>query len=297
MSVSGRATAPEVFSLVQNPDASISFLNNLFEIGKIANVYVDLSKVQTIGPEAIATLLAVIHSQKLSTALVSGNTPIEPRAKEMLDESGFYDCVRVASGATPPPALGKIKTRKRSKETMQVRYDQRVANELVEFGATKLHGRTTRHQMSYRVLSEAMLNTMNHASRHADREPWWASVYFDSQRNRACFTFIDQGVGIFGSHCFTRALRIQRSLRALSNAELLCRLLQGQIRSSTKVEGRGNGIPGMYNACKAGRIQNLFLLSNRSSANVDHDRYSDFKNEFSGTIVYWEIGKDHDEEH
>jgi hypothetical protein len=282
--------APEVFSLLENPDESVNFLNQILLLSESANVFVNLGNVKRITPEAIAALLARIHMTNRTRSRISGNLPVDAAAKEVLDRSGFRDYVRTSDQYHRYDLMGRVRKRSGSVETVQTGYDQLVALELIEFATERLTGAPKTHGPTFAVYGELMLNTLNHASlRSGEREPWWASVYCDKANGRACFTFVDQGVGIFGSHRLNLALQISAMLRVKSKAELLKMLFEGKIPSSTRVPGRGNGIPGIYNHCKAGRISNLLVLSNNAAGNGDTGRFETLRESFSGTIVYWEI--------
>jgi hypothetical protein len=284
------ATAPSVFSFIQNPDGMAAFVREVRSAADSRNIFVDLSGVTTMTPDAIAGLLATIHHCKLVGARVRGNSPADPRSAQMLNDSGFRAYVYNAPGARFQATMGKIERFKKSGEAFQDRYDQALAQSLIEVATLKLTGRPQSHGASFSVFGEAMLNTLNHAARSGEpHEPWWASVYYDSERQRACFTFLDQGVGIFRSHRLTVMLKILKGLQLLSPAELLERLFKGQIPSTTRLPGRGNGIPWMYDTCKAGRIRNLTILSNKAIGNAETDLYSVLSNSFDGTLLYWEI--------
>jgi hypothetical protein len=281
--------APEVFSLVQNPNESVRFLNQILALASGANVFVNLADVKRITPEAIAALLARIHLTHRTASRISGNLPTDPTAKDVLYRSGFRDYVRTNDQYQQYDLSGRVRKRSGSVETVQTKYDQLVALELIEFAMERLTGTPKSHGPSFAVYGELMLNTLNHASAQGGQEPWWASVYCDKTRRRACFTFIDQGVGIFGSHRLNLALKISSALRVKSRAEILSMLFKGEIPSSTRVPGRGNGIPGMYNHCKAKRISNLLVLSNNAAGNAESGRLETLRESFGGTIVYWEI--------
>jgi hypothetical protein len=138
-----------------------------------------------------------------------------------------------------------------------------------------------------------MLNTLNHAAvLGRPREPWWASVYVNSDIGRACFTFIDLGVGIFESHQLTLALNLKHAFRLLTRGELLKRIFCGEVQSTTREPGRGNGLPGMYEHCKARRIRNLTVIANNAIGNAETETYDVISGEFPGTLLYWEIDYD-----
>lgn len=268
----------------------VEFFREVYSLSDRKNVFVDLAGVKTMTPDAIAGLLATIHHCGLVGSRVRGNVPKEPTPQRMLNNSGFRNYVHSAPGAKIPPAMGQIVKFTKTGEAFQNRFDQRLANGLTEFAMLQLTGTAQPHRPSFSVFCEAMLNTFNHAGRSGvSHEPWWASVYYDSDRKCACFTFLDQGVGIFRSHRLTTKLNLLTFLRLLTPAELLRRLFRGEIPSTTGLPGRGNGIPGMYEHCKAGRIKKLTVLSNNAVGDVDADTYVVLSKSFNGTLLYWEI--------
>jgi hypothetical protein len=283
-------SAPQTFSIIHNPGDTIAFLKEIQASAEKRNVFVDLSGVTTITPDAIAGLLAAIHRGRIGGARVSGNAPKDPTANQILDGSGFRTYVRSSPAFEYPVQKGKILKRQMSGETFQNRFDQNLAKELVAVATSKLTGAARSTGPSFSVLCEAMLNTWNHAAKSGEPpEPWWASVYVDSERDRACFTFIDQGVGIFESHRLTAKLTFLRSLRLLDRGQLLELIFKGQIPSTTRLPGRGNGIPGMYEHCKAQRIREFTIISNNVIGKGDTDTYEVLPTGFAGTLIYWEI--------
>jgi hypothetical protein len=269
---------------------TIQFINRLKILAVDRNVFVDLAHVRVLTPEAIACLIAVIHRFEGIDAGISGNVPTDAGIRAMMDHSGFRDYVRSSPGWNPTSALmGRVRKRSRSRNTVQNRYDQNISRELISFAMEKLTGKPRSHGPSYGTMGEAMLNTLNHASPDSSLQPWWASVYVDEGRKCACFTFIDQGVGIFQSHRLTAALKLGTGLTLLSRADILGKILNGEVRSTTRIPGRGNGLPGMYTHCKKGRIRNFVVVANDAIGYAETDQYRAMKVPFHGTLLYWEI--------
>lgn len=284
--------APLEFSIIHNPEGFVAFAKEMRAAAKSNNIYVDLSEVKSMTSDAIAGLLATNQRCRVSGTLIRGNSPKEAEAKDMLANSGFREYVGGSISRQVSVPTGRIKKFQRRRETVQNRFDQRVALELVEFATLQLTGVVRPHGPSYSLFSEAMLNTWNHASGGGLYEPpeaWWASIYYDSARKRACFTFLDQGIGIFKSHTLTRTLKVMSLFGLLNEAEILERLFRGQIPSSTREPGRGNGIPWMYETCKAGRIKNLTIIANRAFGDAERDIYRVLSSDLQGTLIYWEI--------
>jgi hypothetical protein len=273
--------------MVQNPNETILFLNEIRNIARSRNVFVDLSGVKVVSPDAIAALLATIHHSRIRPAVVEGNVPNDGVAARMVNNSGFRDHVHTPGGVRYESPVGKVRKRYGAGDVFQTRFDQMVAKELVEFGTEKLHGTPRPNGPSFNILCEAMLNTLNHASRWPGTSG--ASIYYDDERRRACFTFIDHGVGIFRSYGLKRRLKIWVELNLLNDAQILRRLFEGTIRSSSGKPGRGNGIPRMYDHSKAQRVRNLTVVANKVKGEAEADRYDILNEPFPGTLLYWEI--------
>ena len=115
------------------------------------------------------------------------------------------------------------------------------------------------------------------------------SVYCNVENNRAAFTFIDQGIGIFKSQGLLFRLKFASQLMFRDRTDILRELLLGNIPSSTGLAYHGYGLPGIYDACINGRIRNLVILSNDVYANIERGDFRPLKNSFDGTILYWEV--------
>lgn len=279
-------TVPSTFSLIKNPDEMISFLDEVRTKRNRAHVFVNMRQVDVLTPDAIAALISLV-SHTGDRGGISGNFPEDNDIAKILKRSGFYDHVRTNASNFDQASGTILRTRS---ERQNVKFNQFIVQELISFSTKHFRGDAGTHPASYSVLAEAMLNTVYHATEEDHlKEKWWASVYCDDPRRRACFTFIDQGVGIFKSHKLTARLNIQTNLKLLSQAELLRRLMAGDIPSSSKIQGRGNGIPGMYRHCKANRIRELTIISNKAMGNAEHEKFTELKYPFDGTIIYWEV--------
>ena len=286
----GRVEAPSVFSFISNPDGMIGFIDEVQVVSMSRNVFVDLTEVTEMTPDAVAGLLAMIQHCRIVGSRISGNAPTAAKPREMLNNSGFRSHVRSAPGFTSVPSKGRIGKFAKSRETTSDRFNQDLALELIHFATLQLTGTAQHHWPSYSALGEAMLNTLNHASKKGEpKEPWWASVYYDEERKRACFTFLDLGVGIFKSHTLTTNLKFRSLVGLLNAAQLLEKLLKGEIPSSTRIQGRGNGLPEMYESCKTGRIRTLRVIANQAYGDAEADRYAVLSSPFEGTLLYWEI--------
>jgi hypothetical protein len=232
--------APAVLSLIDSPDLAIEFFRLLQQHRKRRDVFVDLSDVDQITPDAIAMLIALVgFLGKRRSVLVSGNYPEGLRAKNAIRRSGFDKYIR---SRLAPDGTRQGEILRDDYSINQTHADGEYAAKLVDFASEGRDGLGVL-QVTYGHLIECMGNTHQHAGGGvAGAERWWASVYRDAERHRDCFTFVDMGVGIFRSVELGVRLKMYNLFDAL-RPSILRKLLQGEIPSSTGKGYRGRGLP------------------------------------------------------
>jgi hypothetical protein len=272
---------PTNFSLIQNPNEVVTFLNQVKALAKKSNLMLDLTRVTEMSTEAIAALIAVMTNVR-DYAHVRGNHPENPEMRELLSQSGFFSHV-----ASTEPIVKATKGKFLEKRSKKV--DPYLARELVRSGTTALYGAPQKRKPAYRTLIEGMNNTHNHAAKD-DRgaTTWWSMVYADTRRKRICYAFVDTGVGIFRSVRLSNLRQVYRRLKLVSNAKILQEILEGKVQSSTGVAYRGKGLPAVYRDCKEQRIKNVVILANDVYADVSRSDYRILESQFGGTLLYWE---------
>jgi hypothetical protein len=272
--------APTTFSLVDNPEEAIAFLNGLRSRADRYNLTLDLASVNKLTTDGIAVLIATLR--QLHT-YIRGNLPKDAAAQNMLVGSGFFAHVNKMQ-KLPAVSHGQIS----QQESKKVQPD--LAKKLIHFG-TRVLGSEQKCTAAYSVLIESMSNTHNHAApkRPGDPESWWATVFADAARKRVCFTFVDTGVGIFRSVKLSKVRKIYKLLGIRDDSDILREMLHGKIESSTGFTYRGKGLPNIYKMSAAGRIKSLVIVANDVYCNVPASEYRMLKNSFYGTVLYWEI--------
>jgi hypothetical protein len=281
--------APGSFSIVQNPTEAIGFLNNIRFYAERYNLTLDLSGVQLLTTDAIAAMVATLTPLTRTGVMIRGVSPRDPSAQRILVGSGFFDHYR-SEQPLPRVPHGQMSQEKSKK----VQPD--IAKDLIHFGIKALSGSDGKCTAAYRVLIESMSNTHNHAlsakarsQRSQETETWWATVYADLARKRVCFTFVDVGVGIFGSVRLDKVRRLYRLLGLRSDAAILRDMLNGRVESSTGLPYRGKGLPAISRLSIAGKIDSLVIVANDVHADVSADQYKMLPVGFRGTLLYWEI--------
>jgi hypothetical protein len=286
-------TAPNCFSLIQNADESIAFLNRLKGLILQFNLNLDFTNVSRITPDAMAALVSLINIDKrFKGRAVTGNLPSDVKAADLITGSGFLEHVK---------GVGEIKSTKSGLISRRRGYlvEPTIARDLVRHGMKETTGVSKPCFPAYRALIELMGNTHDHAAgedntKRADPaaksvENWWATVYSDHERQTSCFVFLDCGVGIFRSLKLRLRRRVLRKIGITSDSDLLRDVLSGEIGSRTGLHYRGKGLPAIYQDALNGRIKSLHIIANNVCANVSNNLINELKSPFSGTLIYWEV--------
>jgi hypothetical protein len=280
-------TLPAVFSIVRNPEETIEFLRNVEENARRYHINFNLQPVTDMTIEAITALSAVVRRQNLRHTRITGNLPNDTGCQNILVQSGFFEHVR-HKHTLPHADHGKMS----HKESKKV--DGKLAQELVHRVMSALYGTPKPCQPAYRALMESMSNTRDHAARTMmETETWWATAYADTKNKLACFAFLDTGVGIFKSVKLGKIRRAYETVAKVigfrNDGLILMEILRGEVKSRTGLEYRGKGLPSMYNAIIASRLRSLIIVSNNVYANVGQGDFHTLKQEFRGTLLYWEV--------
>jgi hypothetical protein len=281
-----RVVAPFHYSFVENPEDAIRFVSRLHCPSKQRKLFVDLARAETITCDAISVLAATIESD-LCQPSVSGNWPEKERPRQIVLDSGFNQRVR-SYDPQPSADRGKIFRRDVYLNKVESTVATALAGDLVQFARLKL-GRSLADKPSYGVLIDVMDNTFTHASEvMAGQVSWWATVYCDIERKKACYCFVDLGVGIFKSKSFQQRIRyLPITLRGRPE-ERLKALVERRIPSRTGLPYRGKGLPWIYESGVAGRIESLVIIANDVYARPLRNEYRSLSNPFHGTFLYWE---------
>lgn len=288
-----RLNSPEHFSLLNNPNETLSFLHDIRRYSPVYSLRVNLHDVNEIDAAAVAALVACIKSREIT---IHGNQPQDLSARDRLHDFGFFEHVR---GVPTRANLGGTIRREGAGRNV----DARSLQSIVGFGMKRL-GKSPKHGPSYSIFSESVSNTFQHAHDSAGHKPWWASVHYDDAKHRACFTAIDHGIGILDG--LQRAQRLGHRGRRLAevssiitggkwsrvdNSERLEHLIAGgTIPSRTGQPHRGKGLPSMRRRSEAGLVENLVIISNDVFGRVYCNDYRLMDSRFPGVIVYWEVG-------
>ena len=76
------------------------------------------------------------------------------------------------------------------------------------------------------------------------------------------------------------------------NASLVEPLFNGEIKYRTGRPERGNGIPQVYDSSKHKAFNRFVMITNDVYVDMKTLEIKKLKNNFSGTLFYWELKKD-----
>lgn len=279
--------APENFSFVNNPERMIDFVGDLktalYVLRK--SVLIDLSLVNIVTNDAIILMLSVAHDKHLPKWIqIDVTMPMNEAAAKRLRESGIEEHLGIRE--IGQPKSGRIRVRS------SYDADSEMANELIQHATRTLFGKRMPLKKVQRILGECITNTEEHAGGNEKRpkeKMWWGTVFCEP--NVACFSLLDNGVGIIESLKAEWFTRLPMLARYSDNIKLMRAVFDGKILSSTNLSNRGNGLPAIYKARNKKEFTRLILITNNVFIDFDNDMYRLLPKSFSGTFFYWEVEK------
>lgn len=240
----------------------------------------------------MASITADLHRDYESQFVLK--RPQDRKLKRLIRESGFNAVV----GGKDPDA-NRVKGRFGRRKGYKV--EPEYAGKLQDFATSHLFSHLEeekwfklKSKSIYRTLIECMSNTKGHASPDGTEiEEWWLSVYCDDKKRAAKFSFVDNGIGILKSGNVRILKRMEAMVRNWDDGELIKKIFDGKLKSRTRQNGRGKGLPAMKSDCvDHGLLDNLIVITNNVKANVSRGSYETLQASFSGTFLYWELSGD-----
>lgn len=298
---------PPIFSIVDNPEQTISFFNDIIEIiedirdkikGKksISSPYyfrIDMKDVQEITGDALMYLLTVIKNTRGKKSLPVnwiGNFPEDDNIKEFLQVSGYLDYMKTDK-----------RNLKKTNEKIQIRtgktyvYNKEnidIRKEVVDFTKEKLKKDKKEVQYLFNILTEVITN-IEHAYNVEQElifDPSWY-IMVENDYDKIKYTFMDNGLGIPTT---VKKKTVEEVLKLLSldkEYNYIKTALDGSYkRTQTGKSERSTGLPDVYEKLRNKKISNLIIISNHAYYCENNPR--DMTENLIGTIICWEIEKE-----
>jgi hypothetical protein len=291
------AAVPSNFSILSNPEKVIKFIRNLKRhfVAK-RPVFIDMQRVKLIDYSSIVVLLSIMIRFKSERIDFDGNFPTDHAANDIFMESGFFKIL--FKGRIENTDRYEIGGSNSIHTHAWKNVDPNIGPVIMKQVSNSILGHNAVYKGLQRTLIELMQNSFNHAEPSKEGEKhWWLSVNIDKKNNKASFSFVDYGVGIFeslnakdSSSKWFNWQNLVALFKPENNADILKLILDGKLHKTvTGQDFRGKGLPGIKQAMDRNLISKLFIISNDVFANVSENIYLTLSNNFEGTFVYWEI--------
>ena len=296
---------PKIFSIIQNPEETILFLNSLVEeverlrnlsIRKIRVFKIEMRDTILITCDALMYLLTIIKNTRGSRFVPInwyGTFPEDVEMQHFLRISGYLNYVHTDKS-------NLVKTT----DNIQIQTGHSyfihegemyidIRKKIVDFTAEKL--KKTKIDINYlmTMLTELITNIDDHAyDENALFEHNWY-LFVENKSSKLCYTFMDNGLGIPTTIKKGIVEKILSSLNVDTEYKYIKAAVGGiEKRSQTGKYERGNGLPSIYEPFTNGDVKNMVIVSNRAYYSSTP---KDLVNSLYGTIFYWEIYKEESE--
>ena len=300
-------TVPDIFSIVSNPDTTITFLNKVIRSVEgvrnlqrqhrnnyIRTFLIDMSNTKYISRDALMFLLIIIKNKRGKKILPIdwiGNFPKEPDVREFLKRSGYLNYMK-----TSAENIIQVDDNIQIKSGTGYNYienDQNkdIRQEIIDFSCQKLNKDKKDINYLMTMLTEMITNIIDHAYQKQGlfKHQWY--IFVDNNIDKITYTFMDNGLGIPTTIRKSIIEKIIETINAEAEYKYIETALSGvHKRSETGKRERGNGLPSIYEQYLNKKIENFVIISNK--AYYSENKKYDLKECLNGTVFYWEIKKE-----
>lgn len=300
-------TVPDIFSIVSNPDTTITFLNKVIRSVEgvrnlqrqhrnnyIRTFLIDMSNTKYISSDALMFLLTIIQNtrgQKILPIDWIGTFPKEPNVREFLKRSGYLNYMK-----TSAENIIQVDDNIQIKSGTGYNYienDQNkdIRQEIIDFSCQKLNKDKKDVNYLMTMLTEMITNIIDHAYQKQGlfKHQWY--IFVENNIDKITYTFMDNGLGIPTTIRKSIIEKIIETINAEAEYKYIETALSGvHKRSETGKRERGNGLPSIYEQYLNKKIENFVIISNK--AYYSENKKYDLKEGLNGTVFYWEIKKE-----
>lgn len=300
-------TVPDIFSIVSNPDTTITFLNKVIRSVEgvrnlqrqhrnnyIRTFLIDMSNTKYISSDALMFLLTIIQNTRGKKILPIdwiGNFPKEPDVREFLKRSGYLNYMK-----TSAENIIQVDDNIQIKSGTGYNYienDQNkdIRQEIIDFSCQKLNKDKKDINYLMTMLTEMITNIIDHAYQKQGlfKHQWY--IFVDNNIDKITYTFMDNGLGIPTTIRKSIIEKIIETINAEAEYKYIETALSGvHKRSETGKRERENGLPSIYEQYLNKKIENFVIISNK--AYYSENKKYDLKECLNGTVFYWEIKKE-----
>lgn len=300
---------PKIFSIINNPDDTILFLNDIIDhVEKIRKIIksrnsknnfirtfsINMDNTIEITGDALMYLLTIIKNtrgQKLLPINWIGNFPKDEKMKKFLQNSGYLKYMQTAKE-------NLIKTNEHIQIQTGQSYEYKEGNKtidirqkIIDFTCEKLNKNKIQVNFLMTMLTEMITNIKDHAydDDNIFENSWY--IFVENKPNKISYTFMDNGLGIPTT---IKKKKIEQFLKKFDVDKEYKYIEAGvsglEKRSKTGQIERGNGLPSIYEQYTMNKISKIIIISNKAYYIENNPR--DLENNLNGTVFYWEIQKE-----
>lgn len=283
---------PKDFSIMNYPEKTIEFFNNVLDILKNNNhnkvtLSFILDNVENITIDAIMYFIALIKNTKHLHG-TKGTYPKNEDAKKILINSGFLTYVRSKTKNLDIKSNNNIQIRLSNKSNN----NRIVCREINSTIMKRYDIEKKKLTFLYDIICEMMINTNEHAY---NKQTFLAAnwyIYVDLKEDKVCFSLLDTGMGIPNTVHKNFREKIM-SMGNKNDSELMLSALNGEFKTATKQHFRGKGLPKFTKYNKMGKLSNFKLVSGKGKIEFDNNiedyKITELDNKLEGTVYYFEI--------
>lgn len=287
-------TAPADFSIIDNCENVISFINKLRrDFRNKRKVFVNMTDVTKVTNESLCLLLSNMMLFRDNRIDFNGNFPRNGRANRVVIESGFLEQLFNKRGKN---SINRVNSPIYTHSAYTSNAD--IADAIILSCSKFLWQEECNCSGVYNAFIELMANTIEHADEIEGKQKWWITATKDEEHEKVTFSFVDYGRGIIKTLTNADQKRHKNIVEKLlakwtgDEAMLLKEVMEGALTLSEK-EGThyGNGLNSIYQDMEDGQLDNVVIISNNVFADVKNGKYHKMNESFPGSFICWEINK------
>ena len=268
--------------LIENLEEVLGALDKVrHSLDSREKIYVDLSGVEDISMSTILYLINLFDRAKSRGNLdVKGNLPASKKARDLLEQSGFYQYVKTGPGTTLQSKINQ--------EVFPIRDgssgDNKLPVDFHKFASAQSVNSDDKRKLAFAVynpLLEAMQNAADHAYKGSSIEDrWWAGAVCSKGVLEICV--LDNGRSI------PATIRRRVQIFKKPDHDVITGAFDGKYASSTKEPNRGNGLASMKEAYEKKYISELQCISRHGMVDLDREKLY-LPRKFYGTLLRWKV--------
>jgi len=276
-----------MFCLIKNRDGFLQFISEIKNKLTTSryHIYFDFSNVNEISHGAITIFLSTIGWLNDNGVSVSGNFPIDLKAKRYFQESGFLDFFKTIGKRDYEKGKNTIVARGQSKSNAE------LTAKLIREAMETIQKVRKKNMKVQGMLVELMANTVNHAYIDTPAQKgWYFSLEHNQEEEKVKFCFVDNGSGILSTLEKKLGQKIKEKFGGVP-AETLRKAFSGVYGSRTKLSNRGRGLKAIKKVADTHYIKNLKVITDEFEFDFEENKINSISAQFDGTFYFWEIDK------